>query len=663
MALAYADNQSDSLQNEGPQFREVALLRRDYEDFVGAKGGEIKERNVSRHYYHCDQWTREQLKTLRARGQNPITKNRVARKINGMVGVLAKMRADPKAFPRTVKEDQRGGADIATACMRYVLETVDWATLRQDCLQNAMIDGIAGIELELVDSGKGENDHDVGLPIVEPETFFYDPASIKKDFSDARYMGVAKTTDLGTAIEMFPHKRAELKELASKGGGMDQSMLMNEREKVWANTNAKRIPLVDHWYREEGQWLWCVYAGDVLIDQGLSPWADDRGKSMSKFLMFSAAIDHDGDRYGFVRNMKSPQDEVNHMSSKRLHLIGAKTVVLEEGAVKNVETLRREANRADGTIVKNKGFDLEIKDKSNDFAAITKMMDDSLNEIENTGPNPALMGTGVQNKSGRAINLLQQAGVAELGPFIAAYEAWELRVFRAVWTAVCQHWTAHRMIRVTDSEDLIEFIEVNGIGLDEVGNPALINALGELDVDIKIDRGPNVTTVMADAYENLLVLANAGVPVPPQVIIKLLPGIPADLKKELLELLEQTQQPDPMAQQAAKIKMDQETAKAEETKAKTGKAKAETFKTTADAIATITQYGIQMPGSMGPPDQGAQGQAVPAGLDSPASGPPMLGAGLSATTPQSGFDLGGAPPMSGAMPPQQPMPMQQAFPF
>lgn len=624
---AYAIDLTTSQDIEaGPNFRDVGSLRRDYEDFVGSKGPELRERGTSRHYYHCDQWTRQQLKELRARRQNPITKNRIARKINGMVGVLAKMRSDPKGFPRTIKEEQRGGADIATACMRYVLDNVDWPTLRQDCLQNGMVDGIAGIEIDLIESGNGDNDSDLDLPLVEPETFFYDPTSVKKDFSDARYMGIAKTTDLGTAIEMFPHKAAELKEIASKGGGTDQFMLMNEKERVWSSTNAKRIPLVDHWYRQDGKWLWCVYAGDVLIDQGESPFKDDRGKSISKFLMFSAAVDHDGDRYGFVRNMKSPQDEVNHMSSKRLHLIGAKTVVLDEGAVKDVEVLRREVNRSDGTVVKNKGFDLDVTDRSNDFAAITKMMDDSLQEIENTGPNPALMGTGVQNKSGRAINLLQQAGIAELGPFIASYEAWELRVFRVIWMAVCQHWTAHRFIRVTDSDDLVEFIEVNGIGLDEVGNPALINALGELDVDIKIDRGPNVTTVMADAYENLLALANAGVPVPPKVIIKLLPGIPSDLKQELLEMLE-PQQPDPMEQQAAQIKMDQETAKAEETKAKTGKLKADTFRSTADAVAKIAQSGINMP-SMGsvpnvPQQQPMQPEFMPSAMPPQQAQPPM----------------------------------------
>jgi hypothetical protein len=33
----------------------------------------------------------------------------------------------------------------------------------------------------------------------------------------------------------------------------------------------------------------------------------------------SAAVDQDGDRYGFVRNLKSANDEINQRRSKALH--------------------------------------------------------------------------------------------------------------------------------------------------------------------------------------------------------------------------------------------------------------------------------------------------------------------------------------------------------
>jgi hypothetical protein len=47
----------------------VAKLRRQYMDFLGAKDAEISEQRLHRHYYHGDQLTKDQLQTLRDRGQ------------------------------------------------------------------------------------------------------------------------------------------------------------------------------------------------------------------------------------------------------------------------------------------------------------------------------------------------------------------------------------------------------------------------------------------------------------------------------------------------------------------------------------------------------------------------------------------------------------------
>jgi hypothetical protein len=55
-----------------------------------------------------------------------------------------------------------------------------------------------------------------------------------------------------------------------------------------------------------------------------SPFHDEKGKTFPRFLMFSANVDHDGDRYGFIRNLKSAQDEINMRRSKALHLLNSR---------------------------------------------------------------------------------------------------------------------------------------------------------------------------------------------------------------------------------------------------------------------------------------------------------------------------------------------------
>jgi hypothetical protein len=40
--------------------------------------------------------------------------------------------------------------------------------------------------------------------------------------------------------------------------------------------------------------------------------------------MFSCNVDHDGDRYGFVRHMKSSQDSFNFKHSKLNHILASR---------------------------------------------------------------------------------------------------------------------------------------------------------------------------------------------------------------------------------------------------------------------------------------------------------------------------------------------------
>jgi predicted phage terminase large subunit-like protein len=77
-----------------------------------------------RRYYHGAQWTEEQIKALNKRKQPVVTFNRIGRKIDGVVGLIERLRQDPKAYPRTPQHEE--GAELATAVIRYVLDEQEW---------------------------------------------------------------------------------------------------------------------------------------------------------------------------------------------------------------------------------------------------------------------------------------------------------------------------------------------------------------------------------------------------------------------------------------------------------------------------------------------------------------------------------------------------------
>jgi hypothetical protein len=524
------------------QYLSIERLKKQYYDYLGAKEAEVEEARQARHYYHGDQWTDRELAVLQRRKQPPVTKNYIVRKINGVVGIVERLRQDPKAYPRTPQH--QAGADVATAVMRYCLDNNDWKSKSTRNARLGAIDGIAGVEFDL-ESGD-EGDPDLGIHIVYADTFFYDPRSFDEGFTDARYMGIAKWIDVDQAKELLPNKSTEIDDLMETGSDITSSA-DQDRERVWVNTSLKRLRLVDHWYIYKGKWCWTLYIGNTVMMQGVSPFHDEKGKTFPRFRMFSANVDHDGDRYGFIRQFKSPQDEANMRASKSLHLLNSRRVISEKGAVDDIEVARREWAKPDGWVEVNPGLKMEPDDARSqaDFKGQLEMLEAAKQDIENFGPNPALVGQGLEDSSGRAIALLQQAGMAELGPYLSSFKNWKIRVYRDIWNIVTEHWKAERWIRVTDDQNITQFFQINKLQVDQYGHPAIVNAIGSMDVDFIIDEGPDAINMQADSMMILQSLGPQFAQQFPDIALELSP-LPNSIKKPMLDKIQQKQsQPPP----------------------------------------------------------------------------------------------------------------------
>jgi hypothetical protein len=558
----WSTNAPDDFDFSGDEdgFFPVSRLRQQYTDYLAAKVLEYEEQKQSRHYYHGAQWTPEEIETLRRRRQPIITFNRTGRKIDQIVGLVMRLRQDPKAYPTNPRNAD--GAEIATQCVRTVLEASDWGFLDAYCAGQAAIEGIGGIELKLVPGD--HHDPDVGIDFIFGDDFFYDPRSYKPDFSDARYMGIAKWLDVEAAVELFPDKEEELRTLMVETG-FDLTTHA-DREYKWIYVNEKRLRLVEHWYLSKGKWHWAFYCSMILLAQGVSPFRDERGKAMNRFIMFSASVDHDGDRYGFCRNLKGPQDELNQRRSKALFMSNVTRLIAQKGAVDNVETARREYARPDGYVEYNQGFQKpEPDDKTADLSQQLALMQDARQEIDTfANINPAILGQDSPDEhSGVAINLLQKAGIAELGAFLRNYRAWKKRVYRAVWNVVHRTWQAERWIRVTDNDGLARFIQINGLETDAFGEPVIINAIGQLNVEMTLDEGPDEANLMQDAYDVLKQYPPGAIP--PQVLIELSP-LSSKMKQRVLALMQQPV--DPAAVQAKALALKEKAAEIGEKEAR-----------------------------------------------------------------------------------------------
>jgi len=554
----------------------LSKLKKAYTDYIFSKRAELDEQIESRRYRHGSQYTAEQVATLTKRKQPIMTFNRTARKIDGIVGLIERLRQDPKAYARTPQHEE--GAELATAALRYVLDAQEWKAKSPVCASDGAVDGIGGIALELEQGDQG--DPDVGFDVVDITSFFYDPRSFKADFSDARYMGQGKWMEFDAAKEMFP----DADETAFSG---ESTELVNNSDKDmrwFSDEKPHRVRIVECWYQHKGGWCWAFYTGSGILQEGKSYLKDEKGKDFCKFIMFSGIVDQDGDRYGFVRNLKSAQDGLNAKQSKLQHMVSSKRIIVRKGAVADIEITRREWARPDGVVETlgpvNEGA--KPDDQSFDFAGLTKLLEFNLQEMESYGPNPQLIGQGSDNQSGRAIALMQQAGMAELGPYILSYKGWKIRVYRGIWNTVKTHWQAERWLRVTDDEGLAQYVHINALEKNEdTGAYEMTNVIGQLDVDIIMDEAPDAVTLQAQSFEILQALGPGFVERFPDIAVELSPLDNATKKK----VRERTQQPSPQQQMAEQLQMAGAKAEVENTQADTQLKGAQAMKAMADAHA------------------------------------------------------------------------------
>jgi hypothetical protein len=97
-------------------------------------------------YYDNNQWLEEEIEELHRRGQPVLTKNRIARKVNFILGDESEKGVDPVARPRTPQHE--GDARASTDALRATEEGQDYDGSRSAAFKDAMIAGYGGHIIE-----------------------------------------------------------------------------------------------------------------------------------------------------------------------------------------------------------------------------------------------------------------------------------------------------------------------------------------------------------------------------------------------------------------------------------------------------------------------------------------------------------------------------------
>lgn len=525
----------------------LSMVVRQFEESEDATRFARERAEQCRDYYDGKQLTAAELAVYRKRNQPPVIANYIKRKIDFLLGVERRIRSDPKAFPRNPKDEET--AEAATDALRYVADQNNMDSIRSSVFENMMIEGygagIVGVEMDNAGAPRITVNH------VPWDRMYYDPHSRKPDFSDRRYDGIVIWMDASEARETWPD-RADAIETTMASASLTETYDDRPQNLMWCDNRRKRVRICQAHYKRDGEWYIGTFTkGGWLAEPVVSPYLDKDGNSTSPLRMRSAYIDRENNRYGPVRDMISLQDELNKRRSKFLHLVNTRQSYGNKQAVADPQKARQELAKPDGYLEINAdakfGQDFGIIPTSDLSQGQFMMLEQVTGELQAQGPNAAQAGKDPRTQSGRAIQAQQQGGAIEQEKLNDDLKQWTRDLYEVVWMTIRQYWTEEKWVRVTDDERKIKFVGLNqpvtfAQALEEMpedqraqvmtfyqfgpDDPRLNevaevrNVISDLDVDIVIEEGPDISSLQGEQFETLANLAQAGLPIPAKAIIQ-----------------------------------------------------------------------------------------------------------------------------------------------
>lgn len=554
------------------------------------------ERDID--YYDGKQWTDREVAELRKRGQPAIAQNLIRNKIDYLQGLERQQRTKPKALPRTPMHEE--DANGVTDSLRYVCDDQAYSKLKSRVWGDLLKAGWGGIEVtvKLIKSSLSDStsltqpDYDVVISRCAWDRMFWDPYSSEVDFSDASYLGLIDWMDRDKALRTYGEGAAKVFDETISAARVGDTYDDKPKYNVWATAgHRQRIRIIQMWYIDkDGEWSYCEFTKGGILKDGPSPFIDEDEQREHPYCWNSAYVDRDNNRYGPIRDLIDPQDEINKRRSKALHIFTSRQTFGNHTYSAKLKENKAQLQKPDGHIELEGqaefGKDFGIIPTNDQAAGHMELLADAKSSFEVMGPNAAMMGKQEGRQSGRAIIAQQQGGQTQMGLLTDALRELDLEVYRKIWNRVRQFWTGERWIRVTDDQQNMKWVGVNPQQqYDQAQLAQQVNAdvsvmqrpIAQVDVDFVLEDAPAVGALMDEQFGLLVDLKqmDGEGAIPMKAVIAAAPNL--RYKAELIKAIEEKekQPPNPLAVAGAQAELADVQAGAKLKEAQAMKAMAE----------------------------------------------------------------------------------------
>jgi hypothetical protein len=492
------------------------VLVSDVDDYLEATEDARQLSHKCRDYYDNKQWSSSEIAEFNRRKQPVVTNNHIKRKVQFLMGMENQSRTDPRGLPRT-PFDETGG-EVSTDALRFVHESQNADQKFTDGFKSMLIESVEAHDVSIeFNDGQFEVLHEQ----IAFDRCFWDPHSRKRDFSDAKYLGILEWMDFDDVMGL----PGATQEAITFDDG-DKHNTFDDKPSEFLDKKNKRVRVFLMNKLVNGVWHWALFTKGQLIQFDVSPYVDENGKPEAQLIFQCAFVDRENNRYSEVVSYLDLQDAINYRESRSVHLINQRQTFSNQGAVPDPQKMKKQLSKADGHVEINQGqfgVDFGIIPNGDMTSGNLEMLRQAKEDIDGQGANATMTGKDQRQLLPGAFDKLQKGGLIEVGTLFDNHRYCKLRVWRAYLNRIKQYWTEERWVRVTDDENAPKFVGVNrevtfrdkledqGIPIppELEGDPRLdqvveiANPVGELDVDIILEESEDIGSIMADQFDVL----------------------------------------------------------------------------------------------------------------------------------------------------------------
>lgn len=470
---------------------------------------------IDEDFYDSIQYSDEDALELQERGQAPLVFNKVKPTCDWILGTEKRTRVDFHVYPRTEAGNEL--ADVKTKVLKYVSDVSKTGFHRSRAFKDSVVAGLGWLE----DGVRGDPSDDPLYSRYESwRNIWYDSNGLERDGSDWRYIFRQKWVDLDVGIAMFPDRENEIRTAAVAanliGNDNDEEFYLGTQLSMQiqpgqilsrrtflssaseVNNRRERVRLYEAWYRDPvktkvlhgdvygGQtydaknakhkaavlWGACelydavlmkvrcaIFTERCLLQDMESPYKHNRFPFTPIWCYRRA---RDNAPYGVVRPIRDPQEDLNKRASKSLFILSTNKIIMDEGAVEDLDELREEAARPDAIIVKAKGKELTLhNDRELADAHMEMELRDAKMIQDVAGVTDENLGRKTNADSGKAILARQtQGSVVTAEIFDNLRYATQLQGELQL-SNVEQFYSEPKVVRLTGARGKVDWVKIN----------------------------------------------------------------------------------------------------------------------------------------------------------------------------------------------------------